>query len=154
MAFLYVHAYKLLYAQASAFTQLTGDALIVLSLGLTIFWFVTMLPFVLLIVPALIMATAHAFPSIVPEDVRTNGLKRPPNRLLGSSMLIPGITMIVIALIITYASFGSYLSTDFAGYFPIATFTLIQLLLYPGGCTLSVLGGIFLVKRNGNDLLN
>jgi len=120
----------------------------VLSLGLTIFWFVTMLPFVLLLVPALIVATAHAFPSIVREDVRANQMKLPPQRLLGLSMLVPGIIMIVIALTITYASFGSYLSTGFAGYFPLATFTLIQLLLYAGGCSLSVLGGIFIVKKN------
>ncbi len=149
VAFLYVFAYKLLYAQTSAFTQLTGDTLVVLSLGLTIFWFVTMLPFVLLIVPALVAVIARAFPSIVPEDVRTNGMKKLPKRLLGASMLIPGIAMIVMGLTITYASFGSYLSMNFAtSYFPIATLTLIQILLYAGGGVLSALGGVFVVKRN------
>ena len=76
VAFLYVFAFKLLYAQA--FTQLSLDALIVLSVGLTIFWFVTMLPFVLLVTPPLIVAVASAFPSIVSEDLRTNSVKQPP----------------------------------------------------------------------------
>src|SRR5512136_3023416 len=51
VAFLYVFAFKLLYAPTVAFTQLTSDALVVLSIGLTLFWFVTMLPFVLLVTP-------------------------------------------------------------------------------------------------------
>lgn len=147
VAFLYVFVYKLLYAQASGFTQLTGGALIVLSLGLTIFWFVTMLPFVLLIVPSLVAVTARAFPSIIPPEVRANGVKRLPKRLLGSSMLVPGIVMIVIGLTITYTAFGAHLSDFSTSYFPIATLTLIQLLLYVGGGILSVLGGICLFDK-------
>lgn len=147
VAFLYVFIYKLLFAQNIAFTQLTGEALIALSLGLTLFWFVTMLPFVLLLVPALISVTARAFPSIVPEDVRTNGLKRVSNRLLGASMLTPGIMMITIGLIITCTSLGTYLSLNFAASFPSATLSLIQILLYAGGGILAVLGGCLMTKK-------
>jgi uncharacterized membrane protein len=147
VAFLYVFVYKFLYAQATAFTQLTGEALIVLSLGLTIFWFVTMLPFVLLLVPSFIAVTARAFPSIIPPEVRENGVKQLPKRLLGASMMIPGLIMIFIGLTITYTSFGAYLSAFSTSYFPIATLTLIQLLLYVGGGVLSVLGGICLLDK-------
>ncbi len=148
VAFLYVFTYKLLFAQSLAFTQLTAEALIALSLGLTLFWFVTMLPFVLLLVPALISVTARAFPSIVPEDVRINGVKRASNRLLGASMLTPGLTMITIGLLITCTSLGSYLSINFAtSYFPTTTLSLIQILLYSGGCVLSILGGCLLIKK-------
>ncbi|MCW4010252.1 MAG: ECF transporter S component [Candidatus Bathyarchaeota archaeon] len=149
VAFLYVFTYKLLYMQSSAFTQMSAEALIVLSLGLTVFWFVTMLPFVLLIVPALVAVTAKAFPSIVPEEVRINGMKRLPKRLLGASMIVPGIAMIAIGLTVTFASLSSYLPTNLAAsYFPAATLTLIQILLYAGGATLTALGSIFIVKKS------
>lgn len=149
VAFLYVFVYKTFYAQASAFTQATGDALIALSVGLTIFWFVTMLPFVLLLVPPIISVVTRAFPSIIPPEVRVNGIKQVPKRLLGASMLAPGIIMILIGLTLTYAPLGGYLSTNFAAsYLPITTLSLIQLLLYAGGFALSVLGGIYIVKKS------
>ncbi|MFB3888154.1 MAG: ECF transporter S component [Candidatus Bathyarchaeia archaeon] len=149
VAFLYVFVYKFLYAQASAFTQSSGDALVALSLGLTIFWFVTMLPFVLLLVPSLVAVVARAFPSITPPDVKAGGIKRLPKRLLAAAMIIPGIAMVLIGLIVTYAPFGSYLSTDVAAsYFPDTTLNLIQLLLYAGGFVLVVLGGICVVKNS------
>jgi uncharacterized membrane protein len=91
VAFLYVFIFKLYYSQVPAFTQLASDALIVLSVGLTLFWFVTMLPFVLLTVPPLIAVVASAFPSIIPGDLQTNAAKNPPKRLLALSMLIPGV---------------------------------------------------------------
>jgi len=147
VAFFYVFAFKLLYAQAVAFTQLTLDALILLSIGLTIFWFVTMLPFVLLVTPPLIVAATSAFPSIMPEDLRISSQKPLPKSLLGLSMLIPGIIMISIGLVITYTTFGSYLSTKFAtNYFPAAIMALLQLLSYASGIVLSVLGIIILLK--------
>lgn len=147
VAFLYVYVYKLLYTQAAGFTQLTGNALLAVSLGLTVFWFVTMLPFVLLIVPALITVTAKAFPSIIPPAIKANVAKQPSNRLLGISMLIPGVTMIAIALTLTATSLGSYLSVDLSSFFPAASFSLIQLLLYVGGGFLAVLGGIVGIKK-------
>jgi hypothetical protein len=141
VAFLYVFAFKFLYAQAVAFTQLTSDALIVLSIGLTLFWFVTMLPFVLLVTPPLIVAVASAFPSVVSEDLRTVGIKQIPKRLLGLSMLIPGIIMIVAGVAATYTAFGNYLSTKFAtSYFPTAIMALLQLLFYASGIVLTVIG--------------
>jgi len=148
VAFLYVFAYKLLYTQAAAYSALTGDALMVLSAGLTIFWFVTMLPFVLLLVPPMIAVTAYAFPSIVSDDLRSSNLKQLPKRLLGASMLIPGIGMLIVGLTVTYASFGTYLSTNFAANFPVTVMTLLQILLYAGGAVLSTLGAFFALKKD------
>jgi uncharacterized membrane protein len=149
VAFLYVFAFKYLYAQA--FTELTSEALTILSVGLTIFWFVTMLPFVLLVTPPLIMAVSSAFPSIVPEDLRKNVRKQPPKRLLGLSMLIPGAVMICIALITSYTTFGSYLSTKFAtNYFPTTVMTLLQLLFYVAGIALTIVGFAVLARKKQN----
>ncbi len=148
VAFLYVFVYKFVYAQTSAFTQASGDALIALSVGLTVFWFVTMLPFVLLLTPPLLAVATKAFPSIVPPQIKEAGIKV-PKRLLGASMLAPGIIMILIGLTITYAPLGSYLSTNFAaGYLPITTLGLIQILLYAGGLVLTVLGAVLFVKKS------
>ena len=149
VAFLYVFVFKLLYAQTLAFTQMTSDALIVLSIGLTIFWFVTMLPFVLLVTPPLIVAVASAFPSIVSEELRANAVKQPPKRLLASSMLIPGIIMILIGLAATYTAFGSYISTKFAtNYFTPAIMALLQLLFYGSGIVLTIIGITVLVRKS------
>jgi len=59
--------YKSLYAGALEFRL--AD-LTLLSIGLTIWWFTTMLPFILTITPPLIRVAAETFPSIVPEQVR------------------------------------------------------------------------------------
>jgi hypothetical protein len=147
VAFLYVFAFKLLYAQAVAFTQLTSDALTVLSVGLTVFWFVTMLPFVLLVTPPLIVTVASAFPSIVPRELRANAVKQPPKQLLAYSMLIPGIIMIVVGLATTYTAFGNYLSTKFAtSYFPTTIMAMLQLLFYASGIVLTIIGVTVLVR--------
>jgi len=148
VAFLYVFAFKVLYANAAFFIALSGDALIMLSIGLTIFWFVTMLPFVLLITPPLIVAVSNAFPSIVSDDVRKSTLKELPKRPFVLSMLVPGIIMILIGLATTYTVFGTYLSTNFAStYFPAAVMTLLQLLFYGSGIILSALGLAVLLRK-------
>lgn len=147
VAFLYVFAFKLLYTGAPAYTALSSDALIMLSVGLTVFWFVTMLPFVLLVTPPLIVAASSAFPSIVAEDIRKSSLKQLPKRLFGLSMLVPGVIMLLVGLATTYTVFGTYLSTKFATSFPATVMALLQLLFYGSGIALSVLGVIVLLRR-------
>jgi uncharacterized membrane protein len=147
VAFLYVFLYKTLYAQTIAFTESTTGTLTVLSLGLTIFWFVTMLPFVLLIVPPLIAVASHAFPSIISPELRDNGAKV-PKRLLGASMLLPGIFMVVLGLVLVYVPLDGILSSNFVvSYFPVTSVQLIQFLLFAGGVVLSGLGGATLLKE-------
>jgi len=147
VAFLYVFAFKILYSSAPAYTALSSDALVMLSVGLTIFWFVTMLPFVLLVTPPLIVAVSNAFPSIVADDVRQSTLKELPKRPFALSMLIPGIIMILIGLATTYSVFGTYLSTNFASTFSTAIMALLQLLFYGSGIILSALGLIVFLRK-------
>lgn len=147
VAFLYIFAFKVLYASAPSYTALSADALIMLSVGLTIFWFVTMLPFVLLVTPPLIVAVSNAFPSIVADDVRKSTLKEVPKRPFALSMLIPGIIMILIGLATSYTVFGTYLSTKFASTFSSTIMALLQLLFYGSGVVLSALGALVLLRK-------
>lgn len=147
VAFLYVFAFKVLYSSAATYIALSADALIMLSIGLTIFWFVTMLPFVLLVTPPLIVAVSNAFPSIVADDVRQSSLKELPKRPFALSMLVPGIIMIIIGLATTYTVFGTYLSTNFASTFSTTIMALLQLLFYGSGIILSALGLIVLLRK-------
>jgi len=147
VAFLYVFAFKVLYASTPSYTALSADALTMLSIGLTIFWFVTMLPFVLLITPLFIVAVSNAFPSIVADDVRESALKKLPRRSFALSMLIPGIIMILIGLATSYTVFGNYLSTNFASTFSSTIMALLQLLFYGSGIVLSVLGALVLLRK-------
>jgi hypothetical protein len=138
VGFLYVFAYKVLYAQT---LQMSLEALILLSLGLTLFWFITMLPFVLLVTPLLIRATAMAFPGIVSEEIKTHSLKSEiPKKTFGLALAIPGIAMLLVGLTMTFSPFGSYLATNFAKNFPPMVMELLQLLFYGSGVALSILG--------------
>jgi len=147
VAFLYVFAYKVLYMEA--FIDVSLEALMVLSIGLTIFWFVTMLPFVIVVTPFLIRAVATAFPSIVPEDVRTHSLQRElPKTTFSLAMLVPGIIMILMGLATTYTALGSYMSTYWSPkYFPQIIMDLIQLMFYGSGVALCILGILTFVGK-------
>jgi hypothetical protein len=146
VAFLYVFIYKSLYAQSSSFISSSTGTLTVLSGGLTIFWFVTMLPFVLLLVPPLVSVVSRAFPSVVSPEVRASGIKQIPKKTLGLSMLAPGIVMILVGLLFT--CFGDLLaSTIVANYISAITLSLIQLILFAGGVVLSIIGAACIIKK-------
>ena len=148
-AFLYVFFYKCLYTQTSAFIDSSADSLIALSLGLTIFWFVTMLPFVLLVVPPMIAAVTKAFPSIVAPEIKSNGVQPVPKRLIGTAMLIPGIIMILLGFAATYSALNGYCSTGFtASYLSESSLSMIQALLYAGGAVLTALGCFLTIKKD------
>jgi len=140
VAFLYVFLFKVLYLNQPAYAEMPLDALIFLSIGLTIWWFVTMLPFVLLVTPPLIRAVATAVPSIVPEGVRTHSLKEElPKDTFSLAMLIPGLIMLLIGLGTTFTILGDYIST----FFKEPTPALIQLMFYVSGSILLALGVLF-----------
>jgi hypothetical protein len=146
VGFLYVFAYKVLYAQA---LQMSWEALTLLSLGLTIFWFITMLPFVLLVTPPLIRAAALAFPGIVSEEIRMHSLKSEiPKKTFGLALAVPGVVMLLVGLATTYSPFGSYLATNFASTFTPVVMDLLQLLFYGSGIVLSVLGFVVLGAKS------
>lgn len=141
VAFLYMFIFKSLYMQQLA---LLPDMLTTVSVGLTVYWFVTMLPFVLLVVPPLIRAIAYAMPNIVPGDVRANSLKSElPKTNFSLALIIPGIIMVAIGLATTFTPLGNY--TVGAG--KLAGKLLIELLYYVGGATIVVLGILAFAKQ-------
>jgi len=136
VAFLYVFLFKVLYVGDIKYVTVAPQVLTYLSIGLTIYWFVTMLPFVLLVTPLLIRAAVAAFPSILPEGVKVHSLREEiPKTTLGLAMLIPGIVMLMIGLFSTaYADFGKLFSL--AG----VALTVTQILFYGSGVFLFALG--------------
>jgi hypothetical protein len=144
VAFLYVFVFKTLYLGA---LEMQVADLTFLSIGLLIWWFVTMLPFVLPVTPPLIRAAATAIPSIVPKDVRIHSLKQElPKTAFSLSMSIPGLIMLLIGLVTTYTDVRVYLSTVFGE--PISI--LIQSMFYISGIALACLGILFYI---GKDVL-
>jgi len=144
VAFLYVFFFKVLYLSQQKYVKMSSDAQIFLSIGLTIWWFVTMLPFVLLVTPMLIRAVAAAVPSVVPEEVRIHSLKQElPKKTFSLAMLIPGLIMILMGLATTYTTLGNYINSFFGE----AIFSLIQLMFYASGLILAVLGTIVYTGR-------
>ena len=142
VAALYVFVFKVLYL--GQLGNLSFDALVFLVIGLTVWWFVTMLPFVLLVTPPLIRAAATAFPTIVPEDVRTHSLQEElPETTFSLAVLVPGIIMLLVGLATSYTTLGVYLSNFFGA----STRDLIQLMSYGSGGALSFLGLIILVSK-------
>jgi len=137
VAFLYITVFKVLYLSEATYMAMSWDAIVFLSVGLTIWWFVTMLPFVLLITPLLIRAVAAAVPSVVPKDVRTHSLKEElPKTTFSLAMLVPGLIMLLIGLATTFTAVGNYITSHFNPPIP----TLIELMFYASGVILFVLG--------------
>jgi hypothetical protein len=135
VAALYVLVFKILYLGDVEYIGLSPDALAFFIIGLTIYWFVTMLPFVLVVTPLLIRAAAAAFPAIVPSDVRTNSLREEiPKATFSLAMLIPGLVMLLIGLVVTYTDLGiTYTGLGIS-------MTLVQYMFYLSGAVLVVIG--------------
>jgi len=142
VAALYVLVYKILYL--SQLTGMPAGALVTLIFGLTLWWFVTMLPFVLLVTPPLIRAASASFPSIVPEDVREHSLSgEASEKGFALSMLIPGLAMILLGGLITSMGLGTFIANSFGQ----GTKTLIELTSYLSGGALSLIGFFLFIKR-------
>lgn len=148
-AALYVLVFKILYLPYIGKPDLKylaypSQALVALIIGMTIYWFVTMLPFVLLVTPMLIRAVASAFPSIIPEDVRRNSLKEEiPQRVFSTALSVPGIIMLLIGLMLTFTPMGDQM----IGFFGPLTAVLVQGMFYISGGILTVLG-LFVRTKN------
>jgi MFS family permease len=143
VAFLYVFVFKSLYLGA---LELQLVDLSFLSIGLTIWWFVTMLPFVLIVTPPLIRAVAVAFPSVVPQDVKFHSLKQDlPRKAFSLSLLVPGLIMLFVGLLTTFTGVGSYLSTAVSG----TAFVVIQTMCCISGVVLVCLGLLCYVGKGG-----
>lgn len=76
-----------------------GTVHIGLSLGLTMWWYITMLPFALFLGPPIIKAVAQAIPSLIPLNVRRSVLSEEVPKLAFSlSLLTPGLIMVIIGI--------------------------------------------------------
>lgn len=136
VAFLYVFLFKVLYLNNLTYKG-TLDVQIFFSIGLTIWWFVTMLPFVLLVTPLLIRAAARAMPSIVPKDVRLYSINEDlPKTTFSLAFLVPGLIMVLTGLAASYSILGDYINSSLGE--PIST--VIRLMFYVSGGVLSILG--------------
>ena len=144
VAFLYVFIFKVLYLGQEKYIAMSFPDLTFLSIGLTLWWFVTMLPFVLLVTPPLIRAAASAVPSIVPENLRNNSLREEiPRTTFSLAMLIPGLIMLLIGLTTTFTDVGSYLSNTFGD----PTLILVELMFYVSGVVLASLGILVYTRK-------
>lgn len=96
-----------LYVYFRAFVEVSypvafREAWIYVSLGLVAWWYVTMLPFVLLLGPPLIRAVASAFPGFVSEDIRSSTMRSEiPRRSFAMAMTLPGSLMLLVGIGIT-----------------------------------------------------
>ena len=124
------------------YTFLPFEALIVMAAGLTLFWYVTMLPFVLLITLPLIQATVSAFPSLVTTDLKDIIKKGLPERELGISMIGPGALLLIVAILMGYSGAGNYMITNFG----VNTKNIIEVVSYIYAITLITVGGYFFIK--------
>ena len=141
VAFLYVFLFKAIYMQALEFSP---DVLTFLSVGLTIYWFVTMLPFILLVTPLLIRAVAQAMPTIVPEEVRVNSLETElPKTSFSLATIVPGVIMLLIGLATTFTQLGAFTASASK----LSSTLMIELMYYIGGATLITIGFVALVKQ-------
>ncbi|MEM1575091.1 MAG: ECF transporter S component [Nitrososphaerota archaeon] len=94
VAFLYVPTINFLFG-----LKLSINGIILLSISLIIWWFVTMLPFMLFLTPFLIKISVIALPNITPIDVRNASLSQEfPTKIFILSMLLPGIIMLFLGL--------------------------------------------------------
>lgn len=109
-----------LYVYFRAFVEVSypvafRDAWIYVSLGLIAWWYVTMLPFVLLLGPPLIQAVASAFPGLVSEQVKSSTMRgEVPKRSFSLAMMLPGLLMLLIGIALTLADPGHVLALNLA----------------------------------------
>jgi hypothetical protein len=137
VAVLYVMVFKILYLGDPKYIAFSSQALLVFIVGLTIWWFVTMLPFVLLVTPFLIRVTSYAMPSLVGPDIRGQTLRQElPMNLLSLAFLVPGASMLVIGLSLVYSALGSGMTQFFGA----ATAMLVQWMFLLSGAVLSCIG--------------
>ncbi len=99
VAFLYV--YFRVFVEGS-YPIVFRQTWIYISLGLVAWWYVTMLPFVLLIGPPLIQAIVSAFPGLVPEQAKLLSKTEASKKNFSLAMIVPGVLMLLIGIVITF----------------------------------------------------
>ncbi len=112
VAFLYV--YYRVFVDVS-YPVAFANAWIYISLGLVAWWYVTMLPFVLLLGPPLIRAVASAFPGLVSEQMGSSNVRSEVlRRSFSVAMILPGLIMLLIGIATVLADPNQLLSLNIA----------------------------------------
>ncbi|MCD6154429.1 MAG: hypothetical protein J7J22_01385 [Candidatus Verstraetearchaeota archaeon] len=141
-AYLYVPTIYLLGALPQS---LDLTVLAIFALALTIWWFITMLPFSLTVTPILIRAFSLAFPSIVPEDVVYCSLKNElPTRTFTNVLLAFGVVLSIFGVLLVFSPLGYNvfysLTVKLNPNFVWVTLQLISFLFLGSGTVLVILG--------------
>jgi hypothetical protein len=137
------------------FSKLPTVSWIFISLGLTLWWFSSMLPFVLLAVPPTIRGACKAFPSIISESVVNATVSNEIPRLtFAAALIFPGVCMILIGLATSMTPLGLLMSPAFgSGTVQQVTLTLVQLMFYLMGGVLTILGLALLTVKFSRTIL-
>jgi len=149
VAFLYV--YYRAFVDAS-YPEVFREAWVYVSLGLVAWWYVTMLPFVVLLGPPLIRAIASAFPGQVPEDLRSSAIRNEVSRKSFSfAMILPGLIMLLAGVAITLTDQKQLLALQLA---PSPLILVgMQVMFLASGAALLTLGTLVLmVKPTGRHV--
>jgi uncharacterized membrane protein len=131
------------------FNELSTVSWIFISVGLTLWWFSTMLPFQLLMTPPLLRSACRAFPSILSKSVVNATLSAEIPRLtFALALILPGISLVLIGLATSLTPLGRLMSPAFgSGIAQELTLTLVRLMFYLMGGLLTALGVAFLTIR-------
>ena len=137
VAFLYVGT---IYFMGFLPPELSPQALALFALALTIWWFATMLPFMLFVTPILVKAIARAAPSLVPEDVVSASFRAEDRKMFFLALVLPGLTFVALGALLAFTPLGSIV---FAG---------LVVKLKPGYALLSLEAMKFLLAISGSIL--
>jgi len=111
VAFLYV--YYRAFVDAS-YPVAFRDAWVYVSLGLVAWWYVTMLPFVLMIGPILIRAVAPALTGLLSQELSLKLKEQVPRKSAFLAMLVPSVVMLFVGAILVTAKPDLLVASKFA----------------------------------------
>jgi len=139
----------------AAIGAIPGQLVPGLSLGLTLWWFSTMIPFQLLALPPLLRALVKAIPSLAPLDVREECLSSElPKRELVLALASPGAIMLAIGLGV-YAS--QHVAWLFVGALNPGLREIVRMLIatiFSATGSILVAGSLILIKLGGKTGVN
>jgi uncharacterized membrane protein len=134
VAFSYVFFYRALFLHALPFSV---EALTLVSLGLTIYWFATMLPFMLLATPLLLHFVTITMPGIVSEEIRASCLKAElPKKSFMLATVIPGALLLLLGLATSLTPLKEFTMSAAK----LSSTLLIELTYYCTGLVLTTMG--------------
>ncbi len=147
LAFLYV-PFRV-FVDAS-FPETFKQAWVPLSLGFLAWWYITGMPFVLLLGPPIIRAIAVAFPGITSQEIKLSSIRDEiPGRSFAAALMVPGLLMLMIGVATVYADPEFMIDTGLASSRLVLSGLQIMFLL--SGAILLILGLAMLVFKMVED---